>query len=340
MRTATHRIRLIASAALLTTALSTGAAATASPHAPASAATAVAPTALAPAAVAPAAAAQASWPTVKSGQRGVDVTTVQLLLTARGHATKADGVFGAGTAAKVKAFQKAQRLKADGVVGRATWTRLVVTVKTGSKGAAVKALQHQLTANGHTVNTDGVFGAGTAAKVKAFQKAHRLKADGIAGPATWAALVRGGGSGGGSGTPGGGGKLSDAQASAKLKAAGISRVSSGNCTDRNRRNCTSLQGIRVGTVNGVISLKKKSGCKVVVTGGTETGHAGGKYSHWNGYKIDISHTPCVTNYIQSHAKKHHKRGDGAWVWRVTSGGKAVVDYADERRANHWDITYY
>ncbi|MFI8952180.1 peptidoglycan-binding protein [Streptomyces sp. NPDC053750] len=333
MRTAAHRIRLVASAAMLATALSAGAAATAAPHAPAPA-----PTAVTAAAAAPAAAAQASWPTVKSGQRGVDVTTVQLLLTARGHATKADGVFGSGTAAKVKAFQKAHRLAADGIVGPATWTRLVVTVKAGSKGTAVKALQHQLTANGHATKADGVFGSATTAKVKAFQKAHRLTADGIAGPNTWSALVRGGGSGGGK--PGGGGKLSDAQASARLKAAGISRVSSGNCTNRNRKNCTSLQGIRVGTVNGVISLKKKSGCKVVVTGGTETGHSGGTYSHWNGYKVDISRTPCVTNYIQSHAKKHHKRRDGAWVWRVTSGGKTVVDYADERWANHWDITYY
>ncbi|MCX4774996.1 MULTISPECIES: peptidoglycan-binding protein [unclassified Streptomyces] len=290
--------------------------------------------------MAPAAAAQASWPTVKSGQRGVDVTTVQLLLTARGHATKADGVFGPGTVAKVKAFQKAQRLTADGVVGPSTWSRLVTTVKTGSKGTAVKALQHQLTANGHTIIADGVYGSATTTKVKAFQKAQRLTADGVVGPSTWAALIRGGGSGGGGGNPGGGGKLSDAQASAKLKAAGISRVSSGNCTARNRKNCTSLQSIRVGTVNGLVSLKKKSGCKVVVTGGTETSHAGGTYSHWNGYKVDISRTSCVTNYIQSHAKKHHKRRDGAWVWRVTSSGKTVFDYADERWANHWDITYY
>ncbi|MCX4774995.1 GH25 family lysozyme [Streptomyces sp. NBC_01285] len=130
-----------------------------------------------------------SWPTVKPGQRSVDVTTVQLLLTARGHATKADGVFGPGTVAKVKAFQKAQRLTADGVVGPSTWSRLVTTVKTGSKGTAVKALQHQLTANGHTIIADGVYGSATTTKVKAFQKAQHLTADGIAGPSTWAALV-------------------------------------------------------------------------------------------------------------------------------------------------------
>ncbi|WP_333742453.1 GH25 family lysozyme [Streptomyces ardesiacus] len=130
-----------------------------------------------------------SWPTVKSGQRGVDVTTVQLLLTARGHAVKADGVYGTGTVAKVKAFQKTQHLPTDGIVGPQTWTRLVTTLKPGTKSTAVTALQHQLTANGHTVKTDGVYGPATTTKVKAFQTAHRLTADGIAGTNTWAALV-------------------------------------------------------------------------------------------------------------------------------------------------------
>ncbi|GAA4908895.1 GH25 family lysozyme [Streptomyces coeruleoprunus] len=130
-----------------------------------------------------------SWPTVKAGHKGVDVATVQLLLTAQGHATDADGVFGTGTEAKVKAFQKAKGLTADGIVGPATWTELVVTLKTGAKGPAVTALQRQLTDNGHALTADGVYGPGTEAKVKAFQKAKGLTADGIAGPATWAKLV-------------------------------------------------------------------------------------------------------------------------------------------------------
>ena len=131
----------------------------------------------------------ASWPVVKSGQRGVDVSTVQLLLTARGHATAADGIFGSGTAAQVKAFQRANGLTADGVVGSDTWTGLIVTVKSGSRGAAVTALQKQLTDNGYAATADGVFGPATAAQLKAFQKAERLTADGVAGPRTWAALV-------------------------------------------------------------------------------------------------------------------------------------------------------
>ncbi|MDQ8704532.1 GH25 family lysozyme [Streptomyces sp. LHD-70] len=130
-----------------------------------------------------------SWPTVEPGQKGVDVTTVQLLLGAHGYATTADGVFGTGTATKVKAFQKAEGLTADGIVGPDTWTRLIVTAKQGSKGDAVKALQRQLAAHGHDITADGVFGTGTATQVKAFQKAEGLTPDGIAGPATWAALV-------------------------------------------------------------------------------------------------------------------------------------------------------
>jgi len=117
------------------------------------------------------------------------VATVQLLLTAQGHATAADGIFGSGTAAQVKAFQRANGLTADGVVGSDTWTGLIVTVKSGSRGAAVTALQKQLTDNGYAATADGVFGPATAAQLKAFQKAERLTADGVAGPRTWAALV-------------------------------------------------------------------------------------------------------------------------------------------------------
>ncbi|TQE21986.1 peptidoglycan-binding protein [Streptomyces ipomoeae] len=182
--------RHIAAAAALSAALAVGITATAPLD-----------TAEAQPATATNAAAAASWPTVKSGQRGTDVKTVQLLLIHRGYSLKADGVFGSGTAAKVKSFQKAKGLRADGIVGANTWSKLILTVKTGSKGNAVKALQLQLTDNGYATNADGAFGTRTAEKVRAFQKAKGLKADGIAGPNTWAALVRGGGSSGGGSGP-------------------------------------------------------------------------------------------------------------------------------------------
>ncbi|MFJ1610733.1 GH25 family lysozyme [Streptomyces sp. NPDC088253] len=131
-----------------------------------------------------------SWPTVKAGQRGVDAATVQLLLTAHGYTTIPDGVFGPRTVAKVNALQKAKGLTPDGIVGPRTWAQLILTVKSGSRGAAVKAVQRQLSARGYTLAADGLFGRRTTAQVTAFQKANRLRADGIVGPRTWAALIR------------------------------------------------------------------------------------------------------------------------------------------------------
>lgn len=58
----------------------------------------------------------------------------------------------------------------------------------GSRGEGVKALQYALNelgfGNSGTQSLDGVFGAGTANAVKAFQKAMGISADGIVGPAT------------------------------------------------------------------------------------------------------------------------------------------------------------
>ncbi|WP_275670731.1 L,D-transpeptidase family protein [Neobacillus notoginsengisoli] len=62
-------------------------------------------------------------------------------------------------------------------------------LKKGSKGPAVKELQRVLTSKGYSTNgIDGVFGPGTEAAVKKFQKAKKLKADGVVGPTTKKAL--------------------------------------------------------------------------------------------------------------------------------------------------------
>ncbi|WP_170119893.1 peptidoglycan-binding protein [Branchiibius hedensis] len=54
----------------------------------------------------------------------------------------------------------------------------------GSSGSLVKVLQQRL----GTVSVDGQFGAKTAAAVKAFQRSHKLVADGVVGALTWKAL--------------------------------------------------------------------------------------------------------------------------------------------------------
>jgi peptidoglycan hydrolase-like protein with peptidoglycan-binding domain len=130
-----------------------------------------------------------SWPTVRKGQSGPTVRIVQYLLDARGASITVDGDFGAATFAAVEHFQSTHGLSVDGVVGAATWSALVVTVKQGSTGDAVKAAQTGLVAQGYSVAVDGVFGAGTKAAVVSFQSDNGLPADGVVGQQTWKPLV-------------------------------------------------------------------------------------------------------------------------------------------------------
>lgn len=130
-----------------------------------------------------------AWSTVKSGATGFRVTAIQHLLRARGQSLTVDGIFGSVTVGKVKAFQTSRGLYADGIVGPKTWSALVITVKYGSNGQAVVAAQKALTARGYSLTADGVFGATTQSKTKAFQTSRGLYADGIIGARTWAKLT-------------------------------------------------------------------------------------------------------------------------------------------------------
>lgn len=64
-----------------------------------------------------------------------------------------------------------------------------VLLKVGVKGNEVKALQEKLNSLGFNCGAaDGIFGPKTEAAVKAFQQAHGLTVDGIAGPQTLAKI--------------------------------------------------------------------------------------------------------------------------------------------------------
>ncbi len=123
-------------------------------------------------------------------------------------------------------------------------------------------------------------------------------------------------------------------AESQFRAAGVTWSSSGGCTDPNNSHCTSFEGIRQSTIDGVITLKNASGCAINITGGPETGHAPGQYSHAAGYKVDTSHNSCLDGYVHSAFTRIADRGDGYPQWQAASGNI----YCDE--GSHWDITYY
>lgn len=131
------------------------------------------------------------WPVLRQGAKGEAVRTLQHLLRARGQTLTVDGSFGAGTDEAVKAYQKARKLTVDGVVGAKTWGSLVVTVRRGSRGEAVRAVQAQLASRGRPIVVDGAFGAGTQRAVRDFQTAVGAESDGVVGAFSWQALVSG-----------------------------------------------------------------------------------------------------------------------------------------------------
>jgi hypothetical protein len=128
--------------------------------------------------------------------------------------------------------------------------------------------------------------------------------------------------------------ISHSDAAAQLRAAGITWSSSGNCSNRYDPTCTSFEGIRQSTIDGIITFKRASGCAINITAGTEVGHADGYYSHWNGWKVDISKTSCVYSYISRYYSYQGYISGWGYQWKSPAGNL----YTDE--GNHWDILYY
>ncbi len=144
------------------------------------------------------------WPTFKqTNSRKVvpEVKAIQFLLRARGfYPSQPDGIFGAQTTAAIKKFQRNRGLKVDGIVGSATFPKLVQTVKRGSRGDAVRAAQillrdfvgHEAQYPYADMKVDGVFGYNTESAVRDYQNEHGvggselIKVNGVVDTLTWA----------------------------------------------------------------------------------------------------------------------------------------------------------
>ncbi len=163
---------------------------------------------------------------LKSGSSGNYVTVLQVMLNrisrnypAIPRINPVDGIFGAQTEESIKRFQRIFNLTPDGIVGRATWYKLVflyvgvtnlselvsegqpytqiqgpasgVTLQEGSGGIAVSALQYFISIIGQfnsdvpVLAIDAIFGPTTAAAVRAIQSRLGLPVTGTVDRTTW-----------------------------------------------------------------------------------------------------------------------------------------------------------
>ena len=166
---------------------------------------------------------------LRSGDSGEYVVVLQTMLNRIGRNYPAiprispvDGIFGPQTERAVREFQRIFNLSVDGVVGQATWYKLVllyvgvtrlseltsegqsftqvqapgsgVTLQEGSTGLAVSALQYFITVLGQalynfpTLSIDGIFGPKTRQAVEDAQRYLGLEGTGVVDTETWMAL--------------------------------------------------------------------------------------------------------------------------------------------------------
>ena len=152
---------------------------------------------------------------LKQGSTGSEVEQVQFWLGTLAQyessipSVTVDGVYGSGTAAAVRAFQRLYGLTVDGIVGRTTWTELYdqfrsiqsdngtpnaypgTALRQGSSGQNVRLVQFWLKiartvySSLNNITVDGIFGSSTAAAVRRFQTYFGLTSDGVVGRTTW-----------------------------------------------------------------------------------------------------------------------------------------------------------
>ena len=133
---------------------------------------------------------RAAFPAQSVGNIGIDVVALQHLLRGEGFVIAADGVFGASTQSAVADFQAAAGMTVTGAATGATWELLVPTLREGTSGEAVTALQKLLNAKRNAgLTVSAAFDADTGAAVRTFQGHMSVPATGVVNLRTWRNLV-------------------------------------------------------------------------------------------------------------------------------------------------------
>ena len=132
-----------------------------------------------------------NWPLLRVGDLDRNVVALQYLLRHHGHEVPLTGLFDEETESAVMDFQSAERLVVDGIVGKNSWQALIVTVRSGSTGDAVRAVQDLMRERyEYSVDVNGSFDQATVRDALAFQEDKCLSwIDAIVGPQTWYHLL-------------------------------------------------------------------------------------------------------------------------------------------------------
>lgn len=146
-------------------------------------------------------------PQLRPGTTGKHVIGLQLALRGAGHQLQGTGFYGTRTLVAVRAFQRANGIKDSGIVGAKTWHALVgrmsvyqttgrplptLSVHPGEtdrdKVYAVIEMLSRLNWQPGGWYHHNTYSPEMVATVQRFQRAVGIKASGIVGPKTWAAL--------------------------------------------------------------------------------------------------------------------------------------------------------
>ncbi len=98
---------------------------------------------------------------------------------------------------------------------------------------------------------------------------------------------------------------------------------------------TNLGGLRDTTTRGIVSLWGACGkCDIIISGGTEPGHAEGIYSHTNGYKLDLRPSPVLNNAINNQIGR-----SGSTPPPANTDYTGIDGNTYRYEVDHWDICF-